>query len=78
MKGTASDETPPVSTAGTASSATPKMRTPAVEAAVSRDPASSTFQPAWRTAAPSARASAPPLSQECSGSFIDSVSGASM
>src|ERR671911_398108 len=61
MKGTASAETPPVSRAGGASRAAPKIRRPAVEAPVSRDPASNTFQPAWRTAAPSANASAPPV-----------------
>ena len=58
MYGTASAETPPVTSAGTASSATPQTSSPAVEARVSRDPASSTFHPAWRNAAPSARATA--------------------
>src|SRR5215217_3496470 len=59
MKGTASDETPPVNIAGRANRARPQIKSPAVEERTSRDAASSTFQPAWSTAAPSARASAP-------------------
>src|SRR5215211_7695895 len=58
MYGTASADTPPVNIAGTASNATPQMASPAVEARTSRAPASSTFQPAWRNAAPRARATA--------------------
>ena len=46
MKGMASDETPPVRSAGSASSATPHTSIPAADACTSRDPASSTFQPA--------------------------------
>src|SRR5919107_2194207 len=61
MYGSASEETSPKSSAAGASSAPPKTRTPAVDAPVSRDPASATFHPAWRNAAPSARASAAPL-----------------
>src|SRR5215204_3848266 len=63
MNGIASDETPRVSSAGTANSATPQTSSPAADACASREPANSTFQPAWRTAAPSARASAPPLTR---------------
>src|SRR5215207_832221 len=59
MKGTASLEMPPVTSAGAARRTVPHTSSPAVEDWVSRDPASSTFQPAWSTAAPSARASAP-------------------
>ncbi len=79
MNGTASDETSAVNRAAIARKAAPKTSTPAVDARVSRAPASATFQPACRNAAPSARASAPAsTAYECSGSFIDSVSGASM
>jgi hypothetical protein len=46
MYGMASAETPPVASAGTASSATPQIKRPAVDARVSRAPASSTFHPA--------------------------------
>src|SRR5215216_4721097 len=58
MYGIASDEMPPVISAGSASSATPQTSSPAVDARTSRAPASSTFQPAWRNAAPRARATA--------------------
>src|SRR5215218_3283779 len=58
MYGTASEDTPPVTIAGTPRSATPQISRPAVEARVSRDPASSTFHPAWRKAAPRASATA--------------------
>src|SRR5215212_6986588 len=58
MYGSASDEMPPVITAGTASSATPQTSSPAVDERTSRAPASSTFQPACRNAAPRARATA--------------------
>ena len=46
MYGMASEETPPVTIAGTHSNTTPQISNPAVEARVSRDPASSTFHPA--------------------------------
>src|SRR5215217_3154839 len=58
MNGTASPETPPVTSAGSAKRATPQMMSPDVEAAVSLDPASNTFHPACRRAAPRASATA--------------------
>src|SRR5688572_32055456 len=61
MKGTASAETPPVSSAAGASNSTPQTSSPPVAVTLSRDPASRTFQAACSTAAPSARASAPPV-----------------
>src|SRR4029079_7391885 len=58
MYGTASEDTPPVIPAGSASTATPQISSPAVVDSVLRDPASSTFQPACRNAAPRASATA--------------------
>ena len=46
MNGTASDETSAVNRAAIARNAAPKTSTPAVDARVSRAPASATFQPA--------------------------------
>ena len=46
MYGTASEETPPVTMAGTQSSPTPQISSPAVDARVLRAPASATFHPA--------------------------------
>ena len=77
MKGTASEETPPVNSAGTASSATPKTSTPAVDAAVSRDSGEQHVPPRVENRG-AQRQGDGAAAQECSGSFIDSVSGASM
>ena len=63
MYGMASEDTPPVTIAGTARSATPQIKSPAVDDRVSRDPASSTFHPAWRNAAPRAARRAAPRTQ---------------
>jgi hypothetical protein len=46
MYGMASAETPPVTSAGTASNTTPQINSPAVDARTSRAPASNTFHPA--------------------------------
>ena len=79
MKGTASPDTPPVTTTGTASSATPHTSSPAVAARVVPRPGQQHIPPRVEKRGPQReRYRRERHLSECSGSFMASVSGASM